>query len=113
MESFALSFPILPGKLDVAKAFGAEVAGPRAAEMAESRRSVGATRETVWVQQTPVGDVGIVLIEGEDVAAANRGFAQSQAPFDVWFKQTVEGFSGVDFGQPIPAWPELAYDCRP
>jgi hypothetical protein len=113
MESFALSFPILPGKLEDAKAFAAEVAGPRAAEMAESRRSVGATRETVWVQQTPMGDVGIVLIEGEDVAAANRGFAQSQAPFDVWFKQTVEAFSGVDFGQPVAVWPEVAYDCRP
>src|SRR5438477_13101310 len=89
MESFALSFPILPGKLEEAKAFAAEVAGPRAGEMEESRRSVGATRETVWIQQTPMGDVGIVLIEGEDVAAANRGFAESEAPFDVWCEQTV------------------------
>ena len=113
MESFALSFPILPGKLEEAKAFAAEVAGPRAAEMAESRRSLGVSRETVWVQQTPMGDVGIVLIEADDVAGANSGFARSQSPFDVWFKKTVEGFSGVDFGQPVPAWPQVAYDSRP
>ena len=113
MQSFALSFPILPGKLEEARAFGAEVAGPRAAEMEESRRSLGVTREAVWVQQTPMGDVGIVLIEAEDVAGANAGFARSQAPFDVWFRQSVEGFSGVDFGQPVPAWPEVAYDSRP
>lgn len=30
MESFALSFPILPGKPEEARAFAAEVAGPRA-----------------------------------------------------------------------------------
>jgi hypothetical protein len=57
--------------------------------------------------------VGIALIEAEDVAGANRGFAQSQTPFDVWFNQTVEGLSSVDLGQPVPAWPKLAYDCRP
>jgi hypothetical protein len=113
MESFALSFPILPGKLEEARAFVAEVAGPRAAEMAESRRSIGVTRETLWIQQTPMGDAGVVLIEAQDVAAANQGFAGSQAPFDVWFKQTVQGFSGIDFGQPVPTWPEVGYDSRP
>jgi len=113
MQSIALSFPILPGKMEDAKAFAAEISGPRAAEMEASRRPLGVTREAVWVQQTPMGDVGIVLIEAEDVAAANRGFAESKAPFDMWFKQTVQGFSGVDFGQPVPMWPEVAYDVRP
>jgi hypothetical protein len=56
--------------------------------------------------------MGIVLIEGENVAKANRRFAASTEPFDVWFKETVLDFSGVDFGQPIPAMSESLYDYR-
>ena len=112
MESFAFVFPVLPGKAEQARAFGKEVMGPRASEMDASRRPLGVTREAVWVAQTPMGDMGIVLIEGENVAEANRRFAASTEPFDVWFKETVLDFSGVDFNQPIPAMPEVLYDNR-
>jgi len=37
------------------------------------------TREAVWVAQTPMGDMGIVLIEGENVAEANRRFTSADA----------------------------------
>jgi len=112
MESFAIVFPVLPGKAEQARIFGKEVMGARASEMNASRRPLGVTRETVWLQSTPQGDVCVVLIEAEDVAEANRMFAASTAPFDVWFKETVQEFSGVDFGQPIPAMPETLYDNR-
>lgn len=112
MESFAFVFPVLPGKAEQARAFGRDVMGPRASEMDASRRPLGVTRETVWVAQTPHGDMGIVLIEGENVAQANRRFAVSTEPFDVWFKETVLDFSGVDFSQPIPAMSEIRYDYR-
>jgi hypothetical protein len=112
MESFAFVFPVLPGKAEQARIFGKEVMGPRASEMDASRRPLGVTREAVWIHETPMGDMGIVLIEGKDVAEANRRFAASTEPFDVWFKQTVLDFSGVDFGQPIPAMSEPLYDNR-
>jgi hypothetical protein len=112
MESFAFVFPVLPGKAEQARIFGKEVMGPRAAEMDASRRPLGVTREAVWVNQTPMGDMGIVLIEGENVAEANRRFAESNEPFDVWFKETVLDFSGVDFNQPITAMSEVVYDNR-
>jgi hypothetical protein len=112
MESFAFVFPVLPGKVEQARAFGKDVMGPRASEMDASRRPLGVTREAVWVAQTPMGDMGIVLIEGENVAEANRRFAASTEPFDVWFKETVLAISGVDFGQPIPAMSEVLYDNR-
>ena len=73
MEGYAFVFPILPGKSEEAQAFGKEISGPRADEMRASRDRLGATRETVWLHSTPMGDFGIVLIEGEDVAEANRG----------------------------------------
>jgi hypothetical protein len=112
MESFAFVFPVLPGKAEQARIFGKEVTGPRASEMDASRRPLGVTRETVWVNQTPMGDMGIVLIEAEDVAEANRRFAASTEPFDVWFKETVLDLSGVDFNEPIPAMSEILYDNR-
>ena len=112
MESFAFVFPVLPGKAEEARSFGKEVMGPRASEMYASRRPLGITRETVWVNQTPMGDIGVVLIEAENVAEANRKFAESTEPFDVWFKKSVLDFSGVDFNEPIPAMPEILYDNR-
>lgn len=112
MESFAFVFPVLPGKAEQARDFGKEVMGPRAAEMDASRRPIGVTREAVWVAQTPMGEMGIVLIEGEDVAEANRRFAASTEPFDVWFKETILDFSGVDFSEPIPGMSEVLYDNR-
>jgi hypothetical protein len=112
MESFAFVFPVLPGKAEQARVFGKDVMGPRASEMDASRRPLGVTREAVWINETPMGDMGIVLIEGENVAEANRRFAASTEPFDVWFKETVLDFSGVDFSEPLPAMSETLYDNR-
>ena len=112
MESFAFVFPVLPGKAEQARIFGKEVTGPRASEMDASRRPLGVTREAVWVHETPMGDFGIVLIEAENVAEANKGFAQSTEAFDGWFKKTLLDFSGVDFNEPIPAMSESLYDWR-
>jgi hypothetical protein len=112
MESFAFVFPVLPEKAEQARAFGKEVSGPRSSEMDASRRPLGVTREAVWVAQTPMGEFGIVLIEAENVAEANKGFAASTEPFDVWFKETVLDFSGVDFNVPLPGMSEVLYDNR-
>jgi hypothetical protein len=112
MESFAFAFPVLPGKAEEARLWGKEVNGPRASEMDASRRPLGVTREAVWLQQTPQGEMCVVVLEGENVAEANRRFAASTDPFDVWFKEACLEFSGVDFGQPIPALPEPLYDFQ-
>jgi hypothetical protein len=81
--------------------------------MDASRRPLGITREAVWVHPPPHGDMGIVLTEGENVAEANRRFAASTEPFDVWLQaETVLDYSGFDFSQPIPAMSEVLYDNR-
>jgi hypothetical protein len=112
VESFAFVFPVLPGKSEQLRAFAKQVMGARASEMDSSRRPLGVTREAVWLQQTPMGDMGLVLLEGENVADANRRFAASTDPFDVWFKESVLDITGVDFGQPIPAMSETLIDYR-
>src|ERR671930_2802191 len=77
MESFAFAFPVLPGKAEEARLWGKEVTGPRSSEMDASRRPLGVTREAVWLQQTPQGDMCVVVLEGGNVADANRRFAAS------------------------------------
>ena len=103
MNSLAFLAPILPGQSDTFRRFAKEVAGPRRKEMDESRRPIGVTRETTWLQSTPMGDILLVYLEADDVAKANGEFAASQSPFDRWFKETALTATGVDFGQPLPA----------
>ena len=86
--------------------------GPRLKEMDESRRRIGGTKEMVWLNPTPMGDIAVVYLEGDDPVKANQMFAESKSPFDVWFKQQALVFSGIDYNQPIPELPELVMDYR-
>jgi hypothetical protein len=108
MTAIAFAAPILPGKEEQGRAFFREV-NERHSEMTASRQALPGklSREAAWVMHSPMGDFGIVLLEGDDPVAANEAFAASQAPFDVWFKQQVAEFTGVDFGQPLPSIEQL------
>ena len=72
--------------------------------MTESRRALGETLEVIMLHHTPMGPVVAVYLEGENPAEANRKFAASQEPFDVWFKdkckEVVPPF--IDFNDPVP-----------
>jgi hypothetical protein len=48
------------------------------------------------------GDVMIVMVEGEDPVKANQGFAESERPYDVWFKSKLGQIVGIDFNRPAP-----------
>jgi len=58
----------------------------------------------VTLNQTPDGDILCVYLEGNDPVEGNRGFAASQRPYDVWFKQQLVGLvpPQIDFSQPVP-----------
>ena len=102
MKTLAFAAPILPGKTDGCRQFLKEIAGPRYGEMTASRKAIRQTRESVWIQATPMGDFIVAYLEGEDSIRANREFAASQSPYDVWFKQQAGSFTGIDFAQPLP-----------
>lgn len=72
--------------------------GERRGEHTRSRLSHGITREAVWIQSTPTGDVAVVLIESPDLAHALLGLATSQEPFDVWFREHLMTVHGLDLG---------------
>lgn len=70
--------------------------GDRAEAHRASRARHGITREATWIQATPAGDVAIVLLESDDLAASLFGVATSSDPFDVWFRSHVQAVHGVD-----------------
>jgi hypothetical protein len=101
-RGMAFCAPLPKGKLEPLKALFAQVAGPRRGEMQQSRRDKQMTRDSVYLNRTPMGDVVAVYLEGDDPAAGNKQFAASNTPFDKWFKVGVGEVFGMDFNQPVP-----------
>jgi hypothetical protein len=100
MVSLGMALPLLPGKTDDWERWIQEVEGPRLNEFQASRKHLGITREASFLQRTPMGDMGILYIEAEDIASVFLGLATSQEPFDVLFRQKTQEFFGVDLAQP-------------
>ena len=91
----AFSAPILPGKTEQWKKFIETLQGPRKHEFIESRKSVG-VHERTFLQQTPMGDVVIVTLEGEDPAGSFTKFAHTENEFAKWFVKEVEEIHGFN-----------------
>ena len=110
-QSIAFALPLLPGMTDTDRTeLLACWTGDRAADHRASRARHGITREATWIQATPAGDVAIVLLESDDLAAAFYGIATSADPFDQWFRDHVTAVHGIDLtaGVQLPE-PILAY----
>jgi hypothetical protein len=79
-----IAAPILPGKTEQDREDMQSCSnGVRQAPPEASRASHGVTREAVWIQPTPMGDLAIVYLEADDLPAAFAGLASSQEPFDL------------------------------
>ena len=111
MECIAFAAPILPGKTEADRSAMEAVAGERKSDYEASRARHGIGREAVWVQQTPAGDMVIVYMEADDLAAAFAGIGSSQEPFDVWFRTMIADVHGIDLSQGFPP-PEPLLDYR-
>jgi hypothetical protein len=85
--------------------------GERKAAYDASRQRLGITRESVWIQQTPGGDFGVVYLEADDLQAVFVGLATSQVPFDHWFREHTREIHGIDLEQGFPP-PEQTVDYR-
>jgi hypothetical protein len=60
-QAIAFAIPALSGKTDTDRiAMRSCWQGDRSAAYESSRRRLGITNQTVWIQQTPNGDVGVV-----------------------------------------------------
>jgi hypothetical protein len=113
-QGLAFAAPLAEGKADASRQLIREAFETRKQELTESRLALGETREEVFLNQTPMGDIAVVYLEGDDPVGANREFAASQKPYDRWFKdQLKEIFPPyVDFDQPVPPNQQV-FDWRP
>ena len=111
MASVAFAVPILPGKLEAWKQFNYEINGPRRKEFEDQQKRVGISRQRVWLQQTPGGDMALVVQEGEEPQRAMEALAAPTDAFDVWFREQIKDIHGLDLSQPLPGPPtELFID---
>jgi hypothetical protein len=101
----AFAVPLLPGKAEGLRGWAREAFDSRRRELTESRLALGQTREEVFLNSSPAGDVAVAYLEGKDPIEANREFAASAAPYDRWYKDSLREFFPpfVDFGRPVPA----------
>ena len=112
MEAIGFAIPILPGKTEGDRAAMASCAhGDRKEAYEDARRRAGITREAVFIQSGPAGDVAVVYLEGDDVAKAMEVIATSDEPFDRWFRDQVRDAHGVSLEDGFPP-PELVVDFR-
>lgn len=102
MSLFAIAIPILPGKTEAWRQFIAEVNGPRHGEFEASRRRLGIHEQTFY-QQTPMGDLVIVTLEGNDPQSAFARFGAATDEFTRWFVGQVKELHGVDLTQAVDA----------
>src|SRR3954465_15160591 len=105
MPRIAFAAPLLPGKTDADRAAMTSCrTGERKDAYEESRQRAGITREGVWIQVTPMGDMAVVLMEADDLEKAFAMLATSDDPFDRWFRDQVREVHGISLedGMALP-----------
>ena len=97
----AVVFPILPGKTDEWRKFIDELNGSRHADFVASRARAG-VQERTFLQPTPMGDLVIVTLEGEDPERSFGQMMHATDAFTLWFLERVKAIHGVDLTAPMP-----------
>jgi hypothetical protein len=107
---FSGVFPILPGKEDAARAWIAEASGPRRDGWDEMQHKSGLTRETLALQETPMGSFLLIWFEG-NVEQAFATVATEQDEFTAWHRDKLREVTGIDLNNPAEGpGPELLLD---
>src|SRR3954451_10342184 len=103
MPLAAIVFPIAPGKTEQWRNFIGELNGSRFEDFKASRQGVG-LHERTFLQSTPMGDLVIVTIEGDDPMASFGRLTQMHDEFSEWFIAQASEAHGFDMSAP-PAGP--------
>jgi hypothetical protein len=103
VDSVAFTVPLLAGQTDAERvALESCWLGPRREAFQDARRRAGITREAVWIQTTPTGDVAVIYLEADDLGAALALLGSSAEPFDRWFRGHARQVHGVAWGHQLP-----------
>lgn len=112
MAFLAFAIPILPGKTPEWRAWMEELNGPRKQEFANSRSRAG-LHERTFLQSTPMGDLVIVTLEGDDPGRSFGELMSATDAFSLWFGERAMAVHG-DAAKPAAASPsELVADSGP
>jgi hypothetical protein len=91
----AVAFPILPGKTAAWRSWMDELDGPRHGEFVASRQRAG-VHERTFLQSTPMGDLVIVTLEGDDPERSFGEMMSSEDAFTTWFLEKAKEIHGLD-----------------
>lgn len=112
MQTIGFVAPLLPGKTETDRAAMISCwKGDRSGDYQASRKRLGITRESVYIQPTPAGDVAVVYWEADDIETAFKGIATSEEPFDKWFRDHLLEVHGLRAEDGFPP-PEQVMDYR-
>jgi hypothetical protein len=112
MPSIGFIAPLLPGKTEIDRSAMISCwCGDRRNGHQASRQRLGITREAIFIQPTPSGDVAVVYWESDDLDVVFKGIATSNDPFDRWFRDHVRDVHGMNVEDGFPP-PELVMDYR-
>ena len=100
MPHMNIAMPLLPGNEDGARAFAAEISGPRRDQFAAFQAQSKTRRETWTIQETPAGTFLLVWFDSADLEKGFADLATGQDEFTVWFRGEIKRLSGVDLGVP-------------
>lgn len=108
-----VTVPLIPSKVSAWKAWAQECIGPRKAEFEAFNRRMDLVSHRAWLSDGPQGPMAVVFHDGPGAKVFLQRLARSEHPFDVWFRERICEYHGIDFSQPpqIPA-PELVLDWR-
>jgi hypothetical protein len=110
---FAMAIPVVPGKEQEWRQFINELKDQRYEDFQASRRKLG-VRERTFLQETPMGALVVVTLEGENPEQAFADFAKGNDAFTRWFLESVKSVHGVDLSAPPPGpLPSLLVDTGP
>ena len=111
-RSMAFVVPVLAGKSSDFEKLAGELSGDRADEHKAMIGRLGIEGENWFLQQSPLGDAGIVYFEGPDLEKSIESFVKAAGPYESWFKGRLLDVTGIDWTQPAPPPPDLVFDWR-
>jgi hypothetical protein len=94
--------PILEGKVQAARAFMAEMEGPRRKELELAEQRLGITKEIVFLAELDEGPALIFYMESSSHDDSVSTSAASDHEFDLWYKASLHDCTGVDLNDPPP-----------
>ncbi len=98
----ASALPVLPGQAGRVRDFAAEIE-PHLEEFERLNREATVTRYASWLQESPMGDLELVVMESEDPTKIARRFTDSD--YDRWWLGYLKDVHGIDMLVPKPPAP--------